>query len=117
MQKKGRSVTKTRIYELARDLELESKEVLARAQELGLEVKTASSGLDDDEAGLVRLSFQDDSADGPAAVPDDAEGTADESSSPDDAAADETPPALFTARPPACSASCTCAAAGRRVRS
>jgi translation initiation factor IF-2 len=58
-----------------------------------LEVKTASSGLDDDEAGLVRLSFQEDSADGAAAVPDDADGTADESSSPDEAAADEATPA------------------------
>ena len=93
MQKKGRSVSKTRIYELARDLELESKEVLTRAQELGLEVKTASSGLDDDEAGLVRLSFQEDSADGTAAVQDDDGGTADESSSVDEAAADETTPA------------------------
>jgi translation initiation factor IF-2 len=54
-------VSKTRIYELARELELDSKDVLARAIELGLEVKTASSGLDEDEAGLVRLSYQDDS--------------------------------------------------------
>jgi len=52
-------VSKTRIYELARDLDLESKEVLTRAQELGLEVKTASSGLDEDEAELVRLSYQE----------------------------------------------------------
>ena len=56
-------MSKTRIYELARELDLESKEVLARAIELGLEVKTASSGLDEDEAGLVRLSYQDESAD------------------------------------------------------
>ncbi|MBU1226463.1 MAG: translation initiation factor IF-2 N-terminal domain-containing protein, partial [Actinobacteria bacterium] len=34
-----------RIYELARDLGLESKGVLARALELGIEAKTASSGL------------------------------------------------------------------------
>ena len=54
-------MSKTRIYELARELGLESKEVLARALELGLEVKTASSGLDEDEAGLVRLSYQDES--------------------------------------------------------
>ncbi len=54
-------MSKTRIYELARELELESKEVLSRAQELGLEVKTASSGLDEDEAGLVRLSYQEES--------------------------------------------------------
>jgi translation initiation factor IF-2 len=39
-------VAKQRVYELARDLDLESKVVLARAQELGIDVKTASSGLD-----------------------------------------------------------------------
>ncbi|MGI9649357.1 MAG: translation initiation factor IF-2 [Acidimicrobiia bacterium] len=53
---------KTRIYELARTLDLESKDVLTRAQELGLEVKTASSGLDEDEAELLRLSYQDEEA-------------------------------------------------------
>jgi len=53
-----------RVYELARDMGLESKEVLARAIELGLEVKTASSGLDDDAVGLIKLSYQE--ADAPA---------------------------------------------------
>ena len=48
-----------RVYELARELGLESKEVLARAQDLGVEVSTASSGLDDDSAELVRLSYQE----------------------------------------------------------
>ena len=52
-------MAKQRVYELARDLGLESKEVLARAQELGIEVKTASSGLDEDAAALVRLSFDE----------------------------------------------------------
>ncbi len=46
-----------RVYELARELDLESKEVLARAQELGLEVTTASSGLDEESAELLRLSY------------------------------------------------------------
>jgi translation initiation factor IF-2 len=53
------SVAKTRVYELARELGLDSKDVLARAQELEIEVKTASSGLDEDEAALVRLSYDD----------------------------------------------------------
>jgi translation initiation factor IF-2 len=53
------SVAKTRVYELARELGLDSKDVLARAQELDIEVKTASSGLDEDEASLVRLSYDD----------------------------------------------------------
>jgi len=52
-------VAKQRVYELARDLGLESKDVLTRAQELGIEVKTASSGLDEDAVALVRLSYDD----------------------------------------------------------
>jgi len=55
-------VAKQRVYELARDLGLESKDVLARAQELGIEVKTASSGLDEDATALVRLSYEDTAA-------------------------------------------------------
>jgi len=51
-----------RVYELARELGLESKDVLARAVELGVEVKTASSGLDDDSAALVRLSYEEETA-------------------------------------------------------
>ena len=62
-------LAKTRVYELAKELGLESKEVLARAQELGLEVKTASSGLDDDGVGLVKLSYDDSAADTPPADP------------------------------------------------
>ncbi len=46
-----------RVYELARELGIDSKEVLAQAQDLGVEVKTASSGLDDESAELVRLAF------------------------------------------------------------
>ncbi|MEA2024049.1 MAG: translation initiation factor IF-2 [Actinomycetota bacterium] len=52
-------MAKQRVYELARDLGLESKAVLERAQELGIEVKTASSGLDDDSAALVRMSYDE----------------------------------------------------------
>jgi translation initiation factor IF-2 len=52
-------VAKQRVYELARDLGLESKDVLERAQELGVEVKTASSGLDEDSVALVRLSYEE----------------------------------------------------------
>jgi translation initiation factor IF-2 len=61
-------VAKQRVYELARDLGLESKDVLARAQELGIEVKTASSGLDEDAAALVRLSYED-TAEEPSETP------------------------------------------------
>ncbi len=51
-----------RVYELAKDLDLESRDVLARAQDLGIDVKTASSGLDDDSVELVKLSYQEQSA-------------------------------------------------------
>ena len=46
-----------RVYELARELGVDSKEVLAQAGELGLELKTASSGLDTESAELLRLAF------------------------------------------------------------
>ncbi len=46
-----------RVYELARDLGLESKDVLDQAKELGLEVKTASSGLDDEGVALIKKAM------------------------------------------------------------
>ncbi|MEA3510722.1 MAG: translation initiation factor IF-2 N-terminal domain-containing protein, partial [Actinomycetota bacterium] len=52
-------MAKQRVYELARVLGLESKDVLERAQELGLEVKTASSGLDEEAVALVRMSYEE----------------------------------------------------------
>jgi len=76
-----------RVYELAREFEVESKELLARAQELGLDVKTASSGLSDEDADLLRLSY---SEEGDAeAEADDAPGAADADS--DTARAEEAP--------------------------
>ncbi len=51
-------MAKQRVYELARDLGLDSKDVLERAQELGVEVKTASSGLDEDSVVLIRMSYE-----------------------------------------------------------
>jgi len=59
-------VAKQRVYELARDLGFESKDVLERARELGIEVKTASSGLDEDAAALVRLSYEEAAGASPA---------------------------------------------------
>ncbi len=46
-----------RVYELARDLGVDSKEVLAHAEGLDIDVKTASSGLSDEAAELLRLAF------------------------------------------------------------
>jgi translation initiation factor IF-2 len=57
-------VAKVRIYELARELGLESKDVLAEAQELGFDVKTASSSLDEGDAALVRLAFAEEDTTG-----------------------------------------------------
>jgi len=55
-----------RVYELARDLGVDSKEVLAHAVDLDIDVKTASSGLSDEAAELLRLAFAP--ADEPQAV-------------------------------------------------
>ena len=52
-------MAKKRLYEVARELDLESRDVLERALELGFGVKTASSGLEEDEVALLVLSFQE----------------------------------------------------------
>ena len=52
-------MAKKRLYEIARELDRESRDVLERALELGFEVKTASSGLEEDDAALLVLSFQE----------------------------------------------------------
>jgi translation initiation factor IF-2 len=57
-----------RIYELARDLGVDSKTVLEHAKTLGLDVKTASSGLDDEATDLLRLALAGDQTPTPAEV-------------------------------------------------
>ncbi len=52
-----------RVYELARELGIDSKEVMAQAEELSIELKTASSGLSDEEVQLLRLAFAPDEED------------------------------------------------------
>jgi len=52
-------MAKQRIYELARELGRESKLVLSRAAELGIDVKTASSAVDETAAKLIIASFED----------------------------------------------------------
>ncbi|CAN5795829.1 hypothetical protein BH23ACT5_BH23ACT5_14220 [soil metagenome] len=64
-------MAKVRVYELARDLGIESKDILAQATELGIEVKTASSGLEPADAELVTLALA--GADGDAGGPEPAE--------------------------------------------
>ena len=58
-----------RAYELARELGVESKEILARAADLGIEIASASSGLDDDTAALIRLAFEEEAAPRPPRPP------------------------------------------------
>ena len=53
-------MAKKRIHQLAKELEVASADILFKAQELGIEVKTASSGLTPEEEELVRLDFDDD---------------------------------------------------------
>jgi translation initiation factor IF-2 len=52
-ERDGVRVAKIRIYELARELGLESKDVVEMAIELGFEAKTASSSLEADDADRV----------------------------------------------------------------
>ena len=92
-------MAKIRVYELARDLGRESKDVLERAQELGLEVKTASSGLDEEAVALVRVSYDDAtgtvSAEEPTPVADQPTPAAAETAP----VGDETPPAAAETAP------------------
>ena len=52
-------MAKKRIHQLAKELELASADILHKAKELGIEVKTASSGLTPEEEELVKLSFEE----------------------------------------------------------
>ena len=48
---------KVRVHELAKELNLASADIIFHANELGIEVKTASSGLTEDEVELLKLKF------------------------------------------------------------
>jgi translation initiation factor IF-2 len=50
-------VAKLRIYELARELGLESRAVLEQAHSLGVEAKTASSSIESTDADLIKLAI------------------------------------------------------------
>jgi len=52
-------MAKKRIHQLAKELEVASADILHNAQELGIEVKTASSGLTPEEEELVKISFEE----------------------------------------------------------
>jgi len=52
-------MAKKRIHQLAKELEVASADILHNAQELGIQVKTASSGLTSEEEELVKISFEE----------------------------------------------------------
>ena len=54
-------MAKKRIHQLAKELDVASADILFKAKELGMQVKTASSGLTEDEEELVKLSYKEDS--------------------------------------------------------
>ena len=56
-------MSKKRLYEIAKELGKESKEVVARAKELGLDVKSHSSSVEEAVAAKIAASFK------PAAAP------------------------------------------------
>lgn len=62
-----------RVYELAREIDVESKELVGRAQDLGIEVKTASSGLSDEDVELLKLSYAEERGEPEVAAPGSAE--------------------------------------------
>jgi translation initiation factor IF-2 len=62
-------VAKLRIYELARELGLESKEVLEQAHSLGIEAKTASSSIESADADLIKLAITEAKSATAGAVP------------------------------------------------
>jgi translation initiation factor IF-2 len=58
-----------RVYELARELGVDSKELLQQAQDLGIEVRTASSGLDQESIDLLKLAAAGEPEPAPEPVP------------------------------------------------
>ena len=50
-------MAKKRIHQIAKELDIASADVLFHSKELGFEVKTASSGLTEEEEELVKLAL------------------------------------------------------------
>ena len=50
-------MAKTRVHVLAKELQVASADVIHHANSLGIEVKTASSGLTEEEVELIKLSI------------------------------------------------------------
>jgi len=50
-------MAKKRIHQIAKELDLASADILHQAKELGIKVKTASSGLTEEEEELIKLAL------------------------------------------------------------
>ena len=50
-------MAKIKVHELAKELDRQSKEIIAFLQEKGIEVKAAQSSVEEDAAALVRSAF------------------------------------------------------------
>ncbi len=48
---------KMKIHEIAKELGLGSKEIVAKAQELGMDVTSHMSAVDDEQANKIKSSF------------------------------------------------------------
>ena len=57
-QWEGSRMVNVRVFQLARDLELPSQEVIDRLKKLGVDVKTASSSVDEDTADKLKRAFK-----------------------------------------------------------
>ena len=50
-------MAKVKVYELAKELDKQSKEIIAMLQDKGIEVKAAQSSVEEDVAEMVRSAF------------------------------------------------------------
>jgi len=50
-------MSKTRVYELAKELGIDNRELIARLEKLGIAVKSHSSTLEDSDVDRVRKEF------------------------------------------------------------
>ena len=51
------SMAKIKVHELAKELEMQSKDILGFLQEKGIEAKAAQSSIDESASQLVRKAF------------------------------------------------------------
>ena len=62
-------MAKIKVHELAKELEVQSKDILGFLQEKGIEAKAAQSSIDEDASQLVRRAFGKGAKSAPEALP------------------------------------------------